>query len=341
MAQRGGNTKNHIKEQEDIDPIYLRRGFERDHVAIARLFEEKEISSDKEANALIQQFMGPEQEIPRVERELTILEQAQEIMYDAWLERDGKKRIALARKALTLTQDCADAYVLLAEQTATDPAEARRLYEKGVEAGERGLGQESFIEFEGDFWAIVQTRPYMRARFGLAQTLWELGERRDAIVHYRELLRLNPGDNQGVRYELLNALLTEGIDNESEKLLEEYEDEGTAAWAYARALLAFKEFGAGSKANRKLREALKTNPFVPIYLFGLEKPPKKLPGYMGMGDESEALHYLVGNGEVWTETPGAVEWFADIFHSEISSKEKKKTRTRRKLTSKTLSKSQR
>ena len=332
MAQRRGTTKKHIKQLEDLDPIYLRRGFERDHAAIARFLEDKEFESLEETNALIQQFIGPGKEIPRGNREMTPLEQAQEFMHDAWLETDRKKRIALARKALTLSQDCADAYVLLAEQTASDPAEARGLYQKGVDAGERGLGQESFIEFEGDFWAIVETRPYMRARFGLAQTLWELGERRETIVHYQELLRLNPGDNQGVRYELLNALLSEGMDDESWKLLAEYEDEGTATWAYARALLMFRQLGAGPKANKRLREALETNPFVPIYLFGIKKPPKELPGYVGMGDESEAIHYLANNAEIWAGTTGALEWFADTFLSEISRKERRRTRSRRKLT---------
>lgn len=81
------------------------------------------------------------------------------------------------------------------------------LYEQGVEAGERALGSEAFEEWEGHFWGILETRPYMRARHGLALCLWEAGESKKAIEHYTEMLRLNPGDNQGIRYVLAGCLL--------------------------------------------------------------------------------------------------------------------------------------
>lgn len=34
----------------------------------------------------------------------------------------------------------------------------------------------------GHFWGILETRFYMRARAGLAEALWELGERDAAIL---------------------------------------------------------------------------------------------------------------------------------------------------------------
>jgi hypothetical protein len=49
----------------------------------------------------------------------------------------------------------------------------------------------------------------MRARLGLVQALRDLGRDDEAVAHYRELLELNPGDNQGVRYLLVATLLQE------------------------------------------------------------------------------------------------------------------------------------
>jgi hypothetical protein len=72
-----------------------------------------------------------------------LLSQAEDLIYQAWEMSDHKKRSALARKALSISPDCADAYVLLAE-AATAPAKVLELYRKGVEAGERVLGQETF-----------------------------------------------------------------------------------------------------------------------------------------------------------------------------------------------------
>jgi hypothetical protein len=47
----------------------------------------------------------------------------------------------------------------------------------------------------------------MRARHGLALSLLELGEEAAAVGHLHAMLKLNPGDNQGIRYLLLGSLL--------------------------------------------------------------------------------------------------------------------------------------
>jgi tetratricopeptide (TPR) repeat protein len=143
---------------------------------------------------------------------------AQQIMYAAFDESNPRRRLALARKALETSSDCADAYVLLAEHAQSLP-EALELYEQGVAAGERALGEEGFREYEGHFWGILETRPYMRAREGLAHCLRQTGRREEAAEHFREMLRLNPNDNQGVRYCLASLLLDLEHDDELHRLL--------------------------------------------------------------------------------------------------------------------------
>ena len=124
---------------------------------------------------------------------------AQEVMYDAWNRNTARARIALARKALAISPLCADAYVLLAEEDAKSAEEALEYYRKGVEAGEQALGPKGFKEYAGHFWGFLETRPYMRARAGLAAALSALGDVAAAISNYRDMLRLNPSDNQGIR----------------------------------------------------------------------------------------------------------------------------------------------
>ncbi|MEJ2351818.1 MAG: hypothetical protein P8Y03_18685, partial [Anaerolineales bacterium] len=46
------------------------------------------------------------------------VQKAQQLMYQAWEESNPARRLALARKALKISADCADAYVLLAEEEA-------------------------------------------------------------------------------------------------------------------------------------------------------------------------------------------------------------------------------
>ena len=97
-------------------------------------------------------------------------------------------RVAMARRALEISPDCADAYVMLAEETARSVDEALEMYEKGVAAGGRALGPKPFEEDVGNFWSILETRTYMRARSGLAQALHEKGRLDEAIRHFEELL---------------------------------------------------------------------------------------------------------------------------------------------------------
>src|SRR5947209_20006778 len=96
-------------------------------------------------------------DLPLPESELTPLEQAQDKMYEAWEARSRKARVRLAREALALSPDCADAYVLLAEETPRTPNEARKLYEEGMRAGARALGPEAFAGGAGRFWRVVDT----------------------------------------------------------------------------------------------------------------------------------------------------------------------------------------
>jgi tetratricopeptide (TPR) repeat protein len=148
----------------------------------------------------------------------------------------------------------------------------------------------------------------MRARQGLAEVLWLIGERTEAIAHLHDMLRLNPGDNQGLRYTLADWLFATGDDTALDALFAQYPDEGSAAWAYTRTLAAFKRHGASKQADAALREALESNPYVPAYLLGTKRMPRRLPAYIGFGDENEAVDYVVGAAENWRTTSQAIEW---------------------------------
>ena len=238
------------------------------------------------------------------ERELF---EAQDLMYEAF-EAKGAQRAALARQALTISSDCADAYLLLAQETAANAEEARELVEQGVAAGERALGPEAFAEDVGHFWGLLETRPYMRARAALAETLWALGRREEAVEHHRDLLRLNPNDNQGLRYLQAEWLLWLESYEELDGLFAAYEDDAAAAFSYTKALAAFRLEGDVAGARDLLAEAREENPHVPAYLAGRKALPKRLPDYVGFGDESEAIDYAAGAAALWASVPGALAW---------------------------------
>lgn len=242
----------------------------------------------------------------------TPAEQAQELVYQALEAIEKKDHIRLAMEALELYQDCADAYVLLAEEAAETPEQARNWYQRGVEAGERALGPEVFTNEAGRFWGLIETRPYIRAREGLADCLFFLGEYDAAIEHYREMLRLNPNDNQGIRYKLLSSLLAINDIDGAEELLGRFEDEVTTAWLFTRALVTFIRQGDNPEARAQLQEAMGENRHVIPYLLGQRRLPRTIPEYIRLGDKDEAVAYVAEFAGDWLDTPGALEWIRTV-----------------------------
>lgn len=235
---------------------------------------------------------------------------AQDIIYEAWEEDNRKKRIGLAKEALEISPDCADAYNLLAEEDANTIYEALEYYKNGMDAGRRALGEETFKEFEGHFWGCTRTRPYMRSRAGYMQCLREAGACGDALVQAREMLELNPNDNQGIRYLLTGYLAELGRWEELDEFLNKsgYKEDCSAEWFYARALLSFVKYGDSEKAGSDLREAIERNKYAPEYLSRIKPIPKNLPGSIQPGGEDEGFCYAVKNIEAWEKVEGAVEW---------------------------------
>jgi tetratricopeptide (TPR) repeat protein len=205
----------------------------------------------------------------------------------------------------------ADRFVTLAEEEAESPEQAYEFYKQGVEAGRQALGDEFFEEHAGQFWRKVETRGYMRARLGLAQTLEDLDRTEEAIPHYQDLLGLNPDDHQGVRYELLRLYLQMNRSNEASDLLATYQEDKSAMWVYSRALLAYLQLGSSEKANNALQKAFRQNPHVPPYLSGNKSMPEELPLYIEDGGDSEAAEYAFTNFRNWWQTPGAVDWLKE------------------------------
>lgn len=294
-------------ERSEISAVSLRRSMERSLLDVTSLLSEQHFESIDEANAFLHKILASGNLPHRAPT--TPLERAQDLMYNAWEASRPADRIRLARQALQVCPDCADAYVLLAEETAQNAAQAAELYARGVAAGERALGPKIFEE-AGHFWGIIETRPYMRARLGLAQALWVMGKRREAIDHAWALLQLNPNDNQGVRYELLSWLLATRDAEGVSRLLAQFPDDVAAVWLYGRALHRFATEGDSRQARELIAEARRANPFVPDYLLGTKRLPRVLPETVGLGDEKEAIYCTVTLLLAWRNTPGALAWLA-------------------------------
>lgn len=220
----------------------------------------------------------------------------------------GKK---LVKQALELDPDNADAYNYLASLE-TDVDKALALYKQAVEAGERALGEEFMKEEKGHFWGMIETRPYMRAKAGLADCLFAKNRLNAAIDIYREMLELNPSDNQGVRYLLSTLLLGKKDLSDYESFIKKHPDEDCALWQYNNALYHFKKRGKSTKSDKALLKAYKFNPHVVDYMLGMKEIPNEPPHFIGRGDENEAIAYIFDAIHTWGKTDGALSWMFEF-----------------------------
>jgi tetratricopeptide (TPR) repeat protein len=220
----------------------------------------------------------------------------------------GRRAVLLARQALEIWPDCAEAYNLLADR-ASDPESAGRLCELGMAAGERAIGPEAFAELAaaGHFWGALETRSYMRARQGLAESLLDRERLAEAAAHFQEMLRLNPEDSQGARHSLVNVLIALDRDGEAWELLDRYAEDTLALMEYPRALLRFRREGDSPEARRSLKQALQANRFVPGLLLHTRRIPPPA-AFFSPGQEGEAAVYLILSSETWAGTTGALDW---------------------------------
>jgi len=246
-------------------------------------------------------------------------------------KRSLQELSARAQFALKLDDTCADAYLLegdIAERQ-KHYREARTSYERAMQLAVEKLGPDAFeraARKEIHFWHSTGTRPYMQARTALAYLLWQkFGKVQEATLHFRAMLELNPGDNQGNRYAIICCLLEEGNDEELSEALQRYfvyDDESgekmdlrETCWHYTNACWKFRrashepERGSLSAASKALRTAFTYNKHVPYFLLR----PDALadygePDYYGHGDEREAAWYASFALKSWQQTSGALDW---------------------------------
>jgi tetratricopeptide (TPR) repeat protein len=77
------------------------------------------------------------------------------------------------------------------------PQNSIRHYEVGLRIGELSLSDD-FSDVLA--WGLIDNRPFLRCMHGYGLCLWRLGRFDEAGHIFEKMLRLNPSDNQGVRF---------------------------------------------------------------------------------------------------------------------------------------------
>ena len=250
------------------------------------------------------------QEEPVIKEDKNLLE-ANKIANEAWNQKNFNKKVKLAKEALRLSDKCSEAYIILSYDNSISKDEQKKLSNKAVEVAKEVIGEENIDKFIGKYLDSEIAKPYYSAKYRLGNLLWSSNERNESIQEFTDLLILCPEDRLLIRGVLLSWLITEGLDKETEEILSRFKDDYLSATKFSKALYLFK-LGKLEEAERALRIANASNPFVISYITKQKKLPKVQPEFKSLGSEEDAIYY-VRNAEVaWDTVNGARNWVKEI-----------------------------
>lgn len=147
------------------------------------------------------------------------------------MAKDAKtKKTALeyVEKAVALEPYNADALMMKADLTVKNKFELLEELDKIIDIAAAPLKKERlFDKCRGDFWELLETRPYMRARNRRIELYIDLGMMKLAEKECEEMLELCDSDNLGMRYTLMHIYALFEEEDKALKLFEKYRDDGT------------------------------------------------------------------------------------------------------------------
>jgi hypothetical protein len=275
-----------------------------------RLMARQEFKNDADIQKFMEAFNAGN--ITLNTMDLTDEEKAQDLVIEAY-ELSPAKAKKNIDKALALNPNCIEAYVFLAENQET-PDKAVTMFDKGIAIGRKLFGGDFLEKNRGHFWGIHETRPFMQCLYQKAFFCLMMKKTDEGINILKEMIELNPNDNQGARYLLFSALAGSPTpDVEYFKSLDKlYADDDSTQVLYPRALFAYKTEGNSAGARKKVIKAYKANPFVIDILLDEDFQPAMSGGYTP-GSEEEAEDYLLYGFLTWFSNMDALEWMLDTI----------------------------
>lgn len=163
--------------------------------------EGKEFENEEQINKFMDKFIRNYNQHSKENREMD----AYDFLEQAENADTANEAIKYAKKALKLDPYCLDAELVIAQAKAESIDVFVKDVKKIIQKGEEQL-KETGIQMEeevGNFYGILETRPYMRIRKEYLDLLLEQGRFRSAMGEAEEMIRLSENDNLGVRYSLM------------------------------------------------------------------------------------------------------------------------------------------
>jgi hypothetical protein len=229
--------------------------------------------------------------------------------------RSEAKKIALLEKAIDNDASCSKARIELADAKfrSGDWTNSLRDYDEVIAREySRWSGRQP------KWWADLETRPYLRAIYGRAMTLWHQQRHAGAAETLADLLEMNPLDHQGARF-LVPMVYMLGEDFEAaQAAFEAYEktyprDYTEPSFLFGWGLLhAF--FGRDVESIARYRAAILKNIYVAPMLLEQPAPPEQ--NIWQPSDRAEvayAREFIESYAVLWDRAPAGLRLLREAW----------------------------
>lgn len=283
--------------------------------------------TEEELNELVQQFTKEYNARPFEEqlgaRHISDKPDANDYVEMASQASSAAERRKYLDKALELEPDNLDAMTAVAMTSSEIMEDEVSSMEEVIKKGAALMERKGFLpDHVGDFWGILETRPYMRTLSEYSILLLACGMYRKAVKVMEEMLRLCPEDNIGIRSMLLSAYAMLEEKAPALKLYDTYremagfsEDEVLEDSQMLLPLIAlFYKLGELDEAARYLKALAKMNSGTVPFLrkAGSQNPLDALQVDCSMGlpyNSFEELAYMYTHTIfLYISLPGFIPW---------------------------------
>ena len=268
-----------------------------------------------EVNGLLQKFMADYNgKLPgRVtEKTAKTADDFLELAEEAPTKAKAEKYI---KKALELEPDNMDAISASLDMIEGSKWEYYQKLSEAVKNGTRFMEKEGLMDGDsiGEFWGILETRPYMRLLNRYADFMAEAGMMGLAAKEYEEMIRLSENDNLGVRYSLMHVYAYLEQEEPALELHKKYDGYEETQMLLPLSVLYFKR-GDFDKAEDYLKRLCVANKDTKKFFRAIKKD--KLDHYVeeisGYGYQpftiQELIVELMENSFLFRMVPLYMEW---------------------------------
>ncbi len=275
-----------------------------------------EIKSEKDIDRLLASFTK--------EYNASLKNGGKKTVYD-YLEEAEKaetyeEHMAALKKALAIEPENPDVLLkIVASEKGDKPDELLDALSALISkiSGDKKI-QEHLQNDVGDFWALLDTRPYMRVRQKYMDALVECGMFTAAAGEGEELIRLNTRDNLGIRFSLMHIYAFREDEKSALALHRKYEDGSETMMLLPLSVLYYKKRNF-KKAGEYLKRLMKVNKNTRDFFMKMsdreesKKLLTSLPEYYAMFSIEELAMAVVENTYLYSSTPTFFIWAKKWF----------------------------